>query len=145
MREFRQSICVLQQANAFACMSDDVSIDGFVTAPFNASANQLATQEEYDAAFPADTLLVAASPDSWSFQHFLDRVTCALGVWLIPSASLIYQLDISSPRASISWPASRTARSSAVRRQRTRWLRCGRCWDGNTVAYTAASARRRRQ
>ncbi|KAI0671329.1 hypothetical protein C8Q78DRAFT_1069047 [Trametes maxima] len=58
-----------------ACMSDGVSTSKLETAPTNASNNQFKTQSEYDEAFPVDTLLVATSPDSWSFQHFLDRVT----------------------------------------------------------------------
>ncbi|KAI0777507.1 hypothetical protein BD413DRAFT_181118 [Trametes elegans] len=58
-----------------ACMSDGVTTAGLETAETNASTNMLATPGEYDEAFPTDALLIATSPDSWSFQHFLDRVT----------------------------------------------------------------------
>ncbi|EIW58394.1 uncharacterized protein TRAVEDRAFT_58667 [Trametes versicolor FP-101664 SS1] len=58
-----------------ACMSDGVTTAGLATAPADAAINTLATQAEYDAAFPVDTLLIATTPDSWSFQHFLDRIT----------------------------------------------------------------------
>ncbi|KAI0766167.1 hypothetical protein BD413DRAFT_605985 [Trametes elegans] len=60
-----------------ACMGAGVTSAGLRTAPANASANTLPTRAEYDRAFPADALLVATAPDSWSFQHFLDRVTRA--------------------------------------------------------------------
>lgn len=56
-------------------MSDGVTTAGLATAPADAAINTLATQAEYDAAFPVDTLLIATTPDSWSFQHFLDRIT----------------------------------------------------------------------
>ncbi|KAI0367618.1 hypothetical protein BV20DRAFT_552485 [Pilatotrama ljubarskyi] len=58
-----------------ACMGGDVSTAGLRTAPGHARVNTLETAAEYNEAFPIDNLLVAASPDSWSFQHFLDRVT----------------------------------------------------------------------
>ncbi|KAI0649538.1 hypothetical protein C8Q79DRAFT_519183 [Trametes meyenii] len=58
-----------------ACMSDGVSTAKLETTSANSSNNNFETQSQYDEAFPVDTLLVATSPDSWSFQHFLDRVT----------------------------------------------------------------------
>ncbi|VDC04716.1 unnamed protein product [Peniophora sp. CBMAI 1063] len=53
-----------------ACMSDGVSAQGIhVQEP-----GTILTDEEYEAKYPVDNLLIATSPDSWSFQHFLDRV-----------------------------------------------------------------------
>ncbi|EJD46978.1 hypothetical protein AURDEDRAFT_164040 [Auricularia subglabra TFB-10046 SS5] len=53
------------------CMGDGVSIAGL---EFDPTASGL-TEEEFNAKFPVDRLVIATSPDSWSFQHFLDRVT----------------------------------------------------------------------
>ncbi len=53
-------------------MSDGVSTSGL---EILSNRTEL-THEEYETAYPIDTLLIATSPDSWSFQHFLDRVTC---------------------------------------------------------------------
>ncbi|KAI0084403.1 hypothetical protein BDY19DRAFT_898587 [Irpex rosettiformis] len=54
-----------------ACMSDGVSLRGISVL---AEDTQL-TDAEYAATYPIDSLLIATSPDSWSFQHFLDRIT----------------------------------------------------------------------
>ncbi|KAH9851844.1 hypothetical protein C2E23DRAFT_732108 [Lenzites betulinus] len=61
--------------NDGACMGDGVTTEGLETASANATINTLADAEAYQDAFPLDTLLIATPPDSWSFQHFLDRVT----------------------------------------------------------------------
>lgn len=52
-------------------MSDGVSLRGIQILEEDVRL----TDAEYTAAYPADSLLVATSPDSWSFQHFLDRIT----------------------------------------------------------------------
>jgi hypothetical protein len=54
-------------------MSDGASLAGLEVAP---SDSPLST-DEYAAAYPIDVLHIATSPDSWSFQHFLDRITYA--------------------------------------------------------------------
>lgn len=52
-------------------MADGVSFTGLEVLPEGTHL----TEEEYEAKYPIDSLLIATSPDSWSFQHFLDRVT----------------------------------------------------------------------
>ncbi|KAE8881005.1 hypothetical protein PF005_g14611 [Phytophthora fragariae] len=47
------------------CMGHDVSHASFMQAP---------NSSELENATTVDTLVVATSPDSWSFQHFIDRV-----------------------------------------------------------------------
>ncbi|KAI0781890.1 hypothetical protein C8Q75DRAFT_728354 [Abortiporus biennis] len=55
-----------------ACMGDGVTTTGFGIDDHN---NNLISQDDYNQTFPIDSLVIATTPDSWSFQHFLDRVT----------------------------------------------------------------------
>ncbi|EJD38873.1 hypothetical protein AURDEDRAFT_91769 [Auricularia subglabra TFB-10046 SS5] len=56
------------------CMGGASSIVGL---KYDPNAARLGPAE-YDKQFPTDRLVIATSPDSWSFQHFLDRVTHVL-------------------------------------------------------------------
>lgn len=50
------------------CMASGVSHESFLSSSSSSSSSHEDLKE-------VDVLVVAASPDSWSFQHFLDRVT----------------------------------------------------------------------
>ncbi|KAI0831877.1 hypothetical protein BC628DRAFT_1310600 [Trametes gibbosa] len=86
-----------------ACMGDGVTTAGLETAPAHATINTLTSLETYNAAFPVDTLLIATPPDSWSFQHFLDRIThiVAQGYHFSPGLNALDVVAGRSPGGSV--------------------------------------------
>ncbi|EFC48239.1 predicted protein [Naegleria gruberi] len=63
------------------------------TGPNDVKTVEIQLEEDYER---LDTVILCTSPDSYSFQHFLDRVTVT---W---SQAMIYQQDESSPNGSTS-------------------------------------------